>query len=589
MNKRFFSNYFILLFFLGNSYGQDFVHSSSKTLLDSMRIIQFSNPKMAIELCYQILENELKNKPNQLSAKANNTLGEILQSQGLSNQALEYFVDGLNEYIVLKDSIAIGWIYVNMGNVYFHQNLFDEARKKYDKAIAVFNQMRLYHGQATALNNIALIHLQNNELEEAMTFFHQGLEVRKKINNQALIAHSLLYLGDVHLKQNKHREALQFFNNALRFSMTNDTLNLIGRSHERIGNLYFQSGEERSAMRHFNLAEANYLKNNHVSYLFQSYRKIAAMYTSKPDQSRLTLRYLEKALNVAGENQLLKNQIEILEDFIAFYSRRSDYVNQIRIYSHLDTLRQQLIKSEIQSTLNRSELKLDIANYKQHLELANLENKKALLFRNFLFIIIILLALLFFGMLHRYFYRKRTSALLLQQKEKIHAQELEVEKMKTEQTEKEFKDHLEIKQRELMAKTAFLQQKNDQLLVYKKELDYLTGLLKDKELKKQFHKLQSDMLGNIHKEEEWNDFKKQFVEIYPDFFTKLNQNYQELNQIDLKMCAYLRMNMNTKEIAKLTGMSVRAIENRRYRLRKKLHLDNQTSMARFLSMLAEHE
>ena len=80
----------------------------------------------------------------------------------------------------------------------------------------------------------------------------------------------------------------------------------------------------------------------------------------------------------------------------------------------------------------------------------------------------------------------------------------------------------------------------------------------------------------------WKEFEKKFASVYPGLLETLADNYPELTSSDLKICSYLRMNQNTKEMAQLTGLSVRALESRRYRLRKKLHLDRSIDLVTFL-------
>ena len=62
----------------------------------------------------------------------------------------------------------------------------------------------------------------------------------------------------------------------------------------------------------------------------------------------------------------------------------------------------------------------------------------------------------------------------------------------------------------------------------------------------------------------------------------LSKQYSGLRTADIKLCCYLKMSMNTKEIARVTGLSVRAVENKRYRLRKKLNLNTEVSLDSFI-------
>ncbi len=80
----------------------------------------------------------------------------------------------------------------------------------------------------------------------------------------------------------------------------------------------------------------------------------------------------------------------------------------------------------------------------------------------------------------------------------------------------------------------------------------------------------------------WNEFKHHFEEVHSDFFANLTAKYADLTQNDLKICALIRLNMVTKDIAQIVRQSPRTIEVARYRIRKKLKLDNNDNLYTFL-------
>jgi DNA-binding CsgD family transcriptional regulator len=84
---------------------------------------------------------------------------------------------------------------------------------------------------------------------------------------------------------------------------------------------------------------------------------------------------------------------------------------------------------------------------------------------------------------------------------------------------------------------------------------------------------------------QWEDYKRQFSTVYPTFVEYLTTSKADLAAGDIKLCCYLKMGMNTKDIAQLFGLSVRAIENKRYRLRKKLDLKKETSLVSFINSI----
>ena len=69
-----------------------------------------------------------------------------------------------------------------------------------------------------------------------------------------------------------------------------------------------------------------------------------------------------------------------------------------------------------------------------------------------------------------------------------------------------------------------------------------------------------------------NEFSQRFQEVHAGFYEKLLSKYPDLTQSELKLCAFLRLNMSTKDISELTGQQITSIDTARYRLRKKLAL-----------------
>ena len=83
-------------------------------------------------------------------------------------------------------------------------------------------------------------------------------------------------------------------------------------------------------------------------------------------------------------------------------------------------------------------------------------------------------------------------------------------------------------------------------------------------------------------EESWRIFEDNFNEVHEDFLKRLKQQFPDLSPGDLKLAAYLRMNLSSKEISPLLFISVRSIENKRSRLRKKLGLKEEDNLVDFI-------
>ena len=129
---------------------------------------------------------------------------------------------------------------------------------------------------------------------------------------------------------------------------------------------------------------------------------------------------------------------------------------------------------------------------------------------------------------------------------------------------------LKNKEAELVNLSTFALSKNDLLANIIKDIDYHSTLITNKDDKKSLKPLKKKIQGFIDDGVDWEDYKIQFTNVYPNFVDSLVTHSPEITNSDIKLCCYLKMNMNTKDIAQLFGLTVRAIENKRYRLRKKL-------------------
>jgi DNA-binding NarL/FixJ family response regulator len=77
-------------------------------------------------------------------------------------------------------------------------------------------------------------------------------------------------------------------------------------------------------------------------------------------------------------------------------------------------------------------------------------------------------------------------------------------------------------------------------------------------------------------------FEMNFNQVHEQFFKKLKADFPELTPGDLKLAAYLKMNLSSKEIAPLLNISIRSVENKRYRLRRKLNLEEEENLTEFM-------
>jgi len=208
--------------------------------------------------------------------------------------------------------------------------------------------------------------------------------------------------------------------------------------------------------------------------------------------------------------------------------------------------------------------------------------------------IILFLALLFWTVL---FINKRSKkgALDMERMKEIELKEqkkhFEAETSEKKREIKELKNQqlqyeLRHKSQELASSTMNLIRKNEILLDIMDNITKVSDDIKashdSNTLLSRLNKMERTIKQNIENDNNWKRFEENFDLVYENYLKRLGDMYPDLNTSDKKLCAYLKMDLSSKDIAPLLNMSVRSVEMSRYRLRKKMDLDREVNLGEFL-------
>jgi DNA-binding CsgD family transcriptional regulator len=142
------------------------------------------------------------------------------------------------------------------------------------------------------------------------------------------------------------------------------------------------------------------------------------------------------------------------------------------------------------------------------------------------------------------------------------------------------------KSQELANSTMNLIRKNEILLYISLNLNKVSEEITEnsdpKTIHRQISKMQDDIKKNIEHDNNWKRFAENFDLVYENYLKRLSEHFPNLTISDKKLCAYLKMDLSSKDIAPLLNMSYRSVEMSRYRLRKKLELDRDSNLSEFL-------
>jgi DNA-binding CsgD family transcriptional regulator len=170
---------------------------------------------------------------------------------------------------------------------------------------------------------------------------------------------------------------------------------------------------------------------------------------------------------------------------------------------------------------------------------------------------------------------------LLRQRERLEADNArELARQRAEAEREKLLLEVENQSRELSNAAFNLIRKNEAMLSLKDEL--LGAKLGAHTEPRALQKIVRHIDQHLESDHDWALFEESFNRVHDDFFKRLMQQFPELTPGDLRLAAYLKMNLSSKEIAPLLNISVRGVENKRYRLRKKLGLSEEANLAEFI-------
>ncbi|GMN10784.1 triple tyrosine motif-containing protein [Croceitalea sp. MTPC9] len=197
---------------------------------------------------------------------------------------------------------------------------------------------------------------------------------------------------------------------------------------------------------------------------------------------------------------------------------------------------------------------------------------------NVMIVLYFLTMVLFSFMMHnlyKSYYKKQREKLIYKNKQElalaqVHG-EKEIIRIKNEQLKTEFKN----KSKELAASTMSIIKKNELLTNIKDELNQVNDKNSVRSVIKIIDK-------NLKKNDDWELFQEAFNNADSEFLKKVKTLHPSVSPNDLKLCAYLRLNLSSKEIAQLLHISPRSVEIKRYRLRKKLNLKYGDNLVNYI-------
>ncbi len=488
------------------------------------------------------------------------------------NTAFIKIKNSLNKVLARNDSISAATYYLYLADIFYRQAAYPQAVDYYYKADHIFRKSNDLANLANTLNKTGEAFYYSKQYAISLSKFQEALALYKRLSNPKGIAKSYGLIGQTHEKSGKYPQAMKYQQLALReFHKMKDKTG-IAKIYENLGSIYEDVSKMDSALKYYTLA-LNLNKAN-ASDLAQ-----IEIINNIGDVYRKTGKY-EEALNYtrkAGQMALEMNDQYQLSSAYRDLSKNFDLMKRYDSAYHYSELGRNIFLSIFTEDTNKQLTLLQTLFEIQQKDSAITDFEKEKKANQFIIsatvLIVILLALLAASIISRQRLKikneqqlnEQNHALFLAQKDAIEAE-------------------LELKSKELTSNTLHAIQYNQFLEELRTELE---DMAKDdkRDHKKKLQQLVTKINQSTGRDKHWKEFSSLFEQIHHTFFDNLKKYSEDLTASDLRLVALIKMNLNSKDMATLFGISQDSLRVARYRLRKKLDIPQGENLSTFIQTL----
>jgi tetratricopeptide (TPR) repeat protein len=509
--------------------------------------------------------------------KLYHALGEAFMKSNLDSSV--YY---LEQAIVISRNLGIDSLvaqsYSRTGRIYIYAGISDRGLEYLFESLRLFEKLGDSRKRIAVLNNIGAIYYRNNDLDKALAQF---LDIEKIIEADKDVLGNFYYtihgnlqnnIGVIYENRKDFDKALQVYMKGLMMSQkVNDA--------SAMGNLYTNIGKAYQLKKQYSLAETNLeeayriRKEQNDQYgITRSIGHLGSLYLELGDLKRAQ-EFLEKSLAGAEEIRSLDTQASTAEVLYEVYEKQGDYKKAFEMLRFQKVINDSLKNDRVAKRLVEVEMKYQLEKKQREETLAREKRELWYFIGAGLLIAVTVIAVLLF-----FLQRIRAN------NEKLQKDNLALANRHLTLEKKTLEENLEYKNKELTTNVMYLMKKNEMLIEVSERL---------MEVKRNARKDDQDRIQRIILElntakdnDVWEEFEVRFNHVYNDFYERLTTRFPNISSNDRKLCAFLRLNMSSKEICAITRQTPNSLNVARARLRKKLGLDNsEVSLVSFLEQV----
>ena len=521
-----------------------------KHLLDKAELYKANTPDSTVFYAKQAIEIAEKMENKAYVGHAKNLLAYAFYQIGSLNKATELLHESLKIFLELNQNSKLAATYELLGEVYLRSESY---------SLSTIN-------------------------------FSEALKKYQEISDEPSIARLLGQLGHVYEKTHLYDSALSYQKKALLFFVQiGDSINL-SKIYDNIGSIYEDIGDYTKAKENFDQAYRINISSGRIEELIISVNNLGDIGRKTGKYQEAIEKYLQ-AYSLANKHNIIYQKKSAAKDLSKTYEITKQYDSAVHYLNISHDLTELIFSDQIASELANAHSVYELEQHQQTIKMLEKQQVNARLTTLTVTVASLTLLLMIIGFSLQTISKNKHLRKLLEVENELSKSELKntqlnQEKLSAELENRQLKEdqlnhELELKSRSLSRSALHIIQKNELLDNLREDLKRIKkGSVDD--IPKKLRKLIKSIELNFSLDDDWQEFEVIFQQVHSSFFDKLKNSYPNLSASDVRLCAMIRLNLHSKEISTIMGISNDSLRIARYRLRKKMGLNKGANLYSFI-------
>lgn len=504
-------------------------------------------------------------------------LGDIYVSENQLDSARANYSRALVLFKELEKSFDYAQLLMIIGNINLAQNRYVDAQSSYLQALEVVDEEDINPIKAHLYNNLGVLYMDIEDYDDSKKYFEVAsqtfLEAGDEFNANVSSANVYRILAI----EGKQQEAIEGYLDLVSYFLKIKNWEYVAHGYNAVAIIHLENGAYTDAVEFVQLALTTIETNAEVFEGPSAYYK-ADIYTTSAriyfqlEKKELAKHYALLGYQLSQKNSFTKNSFECAQILYSLYTNSGKLDSAlfyskayIETYSNYEQDRdiKQITQLKMQREFAERTRSREIAMLKREAE----SKRREIIYAGALIIAVLIGIILF----------------IQNKNQKIKTDRADILREKLELERERLSQELNYKNKELATNMMYLLEKNEFIASITEKLVQMRSKTKKSNLD-----LIQEIIMELKRNSSqkiWEEFELRFKEVHSDFYNALNERFPDLSPNEIRLCAFLRLNMSTKEISAITHQSVKSINMARFRLRKKLQMDQDENLISYLAQL----